>query len=191
MASASEAALKLAKTASTGSSERLAQNALESLILATVPLPTKPVGVGAQWIAETRMPMAGLDVVANMRTVTTMTGDRVHLSLQVKGYSKSRDPSFQVSEGRRSFRSVRRLQGEMESSGVRCSPAQVRRHRVAARPWSSRPRAAPRGADPQPEQLDCAGIRPACQLAASTTAQIQSQATLVRGEDLRAAMTRP
>jgi hypothetical protein len=42
--------------------DRLVQNAAEALVLATVPAPGKPVGVGAQWIAETRMPLSGLDV---------------------------------------------------------------------------------------------------------------------------------
>ncbi len=189
----SEAALKLAKTAHP-ELERLAQNALESLILATVPLPTKPVGVGAQWIAETRMPMAGLDVVAyRAYRVTTMTGDRVHLSLQVKGYAASRDPQFPgVPKGATLVQVSAEAQGEMELVRgevlARKSDVQQRLALVFQAPGAA---PAP-GADPQPEQPDQAGDQARQPPPGSTmTAQIQSQATLVRGEDLRAAMTRP
>jgi hypothetical protein len=72
--------------------EPIAQAATESLVFDTVPLPSKPVGVGAQWIAETRMPLHGVDTVTyRAYRITGIDGDRVHLSLDVKGYAATRD----------------------------------------------------------------------------------------------------
>ena len=59
----SDVQMQLGKQAPT-ELDRIAQNAAEALVFATVPLPPKPVGVGAQWIAETRMPLSSLDVIA-------------------------------------------------------------------------------------------------------------------------------
>jgi hypothetical protein len=189
----SEAALRLSKTAHP-ELERLVQNAVESLVLATIPLPTKPVGVGAQWIAETRMPMSGLDVVAyRAYRVKSVTGDRLHLSLEVKGYAASRDPQFPgVPKGATLVQVNAEAQGEMEFVRgevlARKSDVQQRLMMVFQAPGAA---TAP-GADPPPEQPDPAGDQARQPPPGSTmTAQIQSQATLVRGEDLRAAMTRP
>jgi hypothetical protein len=75
---------------------RVAQNAAEALVFATVPLPPKPVGVGGQWIAETRMPLSGLDVMAyRAYRVKSVDGDRVHLTLDVKAYAASRDVNIE------------------------------------------------------------------------------------------------
>lgn len=72
--------------------ETIAQTATESLVLDVVPLPSQPVGVGAQWIAETRMPLQGVDTVTyRAYRVTGIDGDRVHLSLDVKAYAASHD----------------------------------------------------------------------------------------------------
>src|SRR5579883_3244229 len=76
--------------------ERLAMNAAEALVLATVPLPARPVGVGAQWIAETRMPLSGLDVIAyRAYRVKEIDGDRISLTLEVKAYAASKDVTLQ------------------------------------------------------------------------------------------------
>ena len=66
--------------------ERLAATAAEAIVLASIPLPAKPVGVGAQWIAETRMPLGGLDVIAYRAfRVKSITDNRLHLTVEVKG----------------------------------------------------------------------------------------------------------
>ncbi len=66
--------------------------AAESLVLDTVPLPNKSVGVGAQWIAETRMPLMGVDTLTyRAYRVLGVDGDRLHLSLDVKSYAATRD----------------------------------------------------------------------------------------------------
>ena len=64
--------------------DRLADTAAQAVVLATVPLPAAPVGVGAQWIAESRMPWFGIDaVVYRAYRVKSIDGDRLHLSLDV------------------------------------------------------------------------------------------------------------
>ncbi len=73
--------------------ERVATGAAEALVLATVPLPPKPVGVGAQWIAESRMPLSGVDVIAyRAYRVMAIEGDRVRLELEVKAYAADKEP---------------------------------------------------------------------------------------------------
>jgi hypothetical protein len=75
--------------------ERLALNGAEALILNTVPFPSKPVGVGAQWIAETRMPWAGVDVIAYRAfKLKGVEGSRVQLTVDVKGYSTEKEPTL-------------------------------------------------------------------------------------------------
>ncbi|HEY8038940.1 MAG TPA: hypothetical protein VIF15_04070 [Polyangiaceae bacterium] len=160
--------------------ERLAQNAAEALVFATVPLPPKPVGVGAQWIAETRMPLSGLDVIAyRAYTVKSVEGDRLHLTLLVKCYAASKDVQLQgVPKGATLEQFDAESKGEMEvvrgESLARKSDVQQQVVMVFAGPGGAQP----------PQQ---AGQPPGNML----TAQLQSQATLVRGEDLRAAMKQP
>src|SRR5208283_1192563 len=72
--------------------DRLVLNAAEALALSVVPLPGKPVGVGAQWIAETRTPLSGLDVVTyRAYRVKSIEGERVHLTIDVKAYATDKN----------------------------------------------------------------------------------------------------
>jgi hypothetical protein len=160
--------------------DRLAQSAAEALVFSTVPTPPKPVGVGAQWIAETRMPLSGLDVIAyRAYRVKSIEGDRLHLTLDVKAYAASKDvqlPGLPKGATLEQFDGL--SQGEME----------VVRGETLARKSDVQQRvvlglSGVQGAQPPPQQP---GQPPGV-----LTAQIQMQGTLVRGEDLRAASRRP
>jgi hypothetical protein len=158
----------------------LTQSASEALVFATVPLPPKPVGVGAQWIAETRMPFSGLDVLAyRAYRVKSLEGDRIHLTLDVKAYAVGRDLNIQgVPKGATFEEFDAQSQGELElvlgESLARKSDIQQRVVMIFAGP----------GGPQAPQQP---GQPPGNML----TAQVTSQVTLVRGEDLRAAMKEP
>ena len=79
--------LQLGKTAVPGL-EPLAQSALETLAIMTIPLPSKPLGVGGQWIAESRLPFQGLDVIAYRAfRVKSIADGRVHLTVDMKAYA--------------------------------------------------------------------------------------------------------
>jgi hypothetical protein len=153
-----------------------AQSAAEALVLATVPLPTKPIGVGAQWIAETRMLLSGVDVVAyRAYRVKSIEGDRLHVTLDVKAYAASKEVQLAgVPPGATLEQFDAQSQGELE----------VIRGEVLPRKSDVQQRAilvfAPPGGAQQPTQP---GQPPGNMM----TAQIQSQATLIRGDDLRAA----
>jgi hypothetical protein len=159
---------------------RVAQNAAEALVFATVPLPPKPVGVGGQWIAETRMPLSGLDVMAyRAYRVKSVDGDRVHLTLDVKAYAASRDVNIEgVPKGATFEQFEAQSQGELElvrgESLARKSDVQQRVVMIFAGPGGIQP----------PQQQ---GQPPGNMM----TAQISSQATFVRGDDLREAMKKP
>jgi hypothetical protein len=153
------------------------QSAAEALVLATVPLPPKPVGVGAQWIAETRMELSGLDVVAyRAYRVKSIAGDRLHLTLDIKGYATSKDVQIAgVPKGATMEQFDAQGQAELE----------VVRGEVLARTFDVKQAvmmafSPPAGAE-QPAQP---GLPPG---GGMMTARIQSQGTLVRGDDLRAA----
>jgi hypothetical protein len=160
--------------------DRLAQSAAEALVFATVPLPTKPVGVGAQWIAETRMPLSGVDVIAyRAYRVKSVAGNRVHLTLDVKSYATSTDVLLPgIPKGATLEQFDAEGQGEMELARgealARMSDVQQRVVMVFATAGSLPPSS-------QPSQS-------AKQAGNMLTAQLQGQATLVRGEDMRAAM---
>lgn len=155
----------------------LAQNAAEALVFATVPLPDKPVGVGAQWIAETRMPLGGVDVIAyRAYRVKSVDGDRVHLTLDVKAYAASKDVSIPgLPKGSTFEQFDAQSKGDLElvrgESLARKSDVQQQVVMVFSGPGG-----------PQPAQQP--GGPPGNMLAR----QIQSQATLVRGDDLRTAL---
>jgi hypothetical protein len=158
---------------------RLAQNAVEALAFATVPLPSKPVGVGAQWIAESRMPLSGLDVIAYRAfRVKTIDGNRVHVSLDVKAYATTSDTVMpEVPKGATLQQVDAQAQGELE----------LVRGEVLARKADVQQRVvmvftAPPGTQPPPTQP---GQPPA---PATLTGQTMSQATFVRGDDLRQAL---
>ncbi len=166
--------------------ERIAVSAAEALVFATVPVPLKPVGVGAQWIAESRMPVGGLDAITySAYRIKSIEGDRVRLELKVKAYASSKDVALQgVPKGATLEQFEGSAQGEMElvrgESLARKSTVQQRLVMVFLAPGGT-PTGSPAGQPGDPRQ-------PAGNM---LTAQIQSQATLVRGEDLRAATRQP
>jgi hypothetical protein len=155
----------------------LAQNAAEALVFATVPLPDKPVGVGAQWIAETRMPLGGMDVIAyRAYRVKSIDGDRLHLTLDVKAYAANKEVTIPgLPKGATFEQFDTQSKGELElvrgESLARKSDVQQQVVMVFAGPGG-----------PQPAQQP--GGPPGNMLAR----QVQSQATLVRGDDLRTAL---
>ncbi len=156
--------------------DRLVQNAAEALVFAIVPLPDKPVGVGAQWIAETRMPLGGVDVIAyRAYRVKSIDGDRLHLTLDVKAYAADKGAQIAGVPAGATFEQFDTLaQGELE----------LVRGEMVARKFDLQQReimmfAPAGGADKQPGQPPGAGMM---------TAQVVSQATLVRGDDLKQAL---
>jgi hypothetical protein len=161
---------------------RLAHNAAEALLLATVPLPPKPVGVGAQWIAETRMPLAGLDVIAyRAYRVKSIEGNRVRLTLDMKAYAADAATKLEGLPPGAKLEQVDALgQGEME----------LVRGEVLARKSDLQQRVVLMIAGSSvPDQADPSGVPGEPPSAPkSLTAQLQSQATFVRGDDLRAAL---
>jgi hypothetical protein len=175
----SDVLTELSKTAK-AELARVAQNVAEALVFATVPLPPKAVGVGGQWIAETRMPLSGLDVVAyRAYRVKSVDGDRMHLTLDVKAYAASREVNMEgVPKGATFEQFESQSQGELElvrgESLARKSDVQQRVVMVFAGPG---------GIQPPQQQGGAPGNL--------MTAQISSQATFVRGEDLREAMKKP
>jgi hypothetical protein len=162
--------------------DTLSEAAAEALVLATVPLPGKPVGVGAQWIAETRMPLFGLDAVAyRAYRVKSVDGGRVSLSLDVKGYAASREVQLAgVPKGATLEVFELQCQGEMElvrgEAMARQSHLQERVVLAFLPPGASPPQPQAGQVNPQSNLLQ---------------AQVQGEATFVRGEELRAAARQP
>jgi hypothetical protein len=160
--------------------ERFAMGAAEVLVFTTVPLPPKPVGVGAQWIAESRIPLAGLDVLAyRAYRVTAIEGDRVRLALNVKAYAANTEVKLQgVPKGATLQQFDAQSQGELDlvrgEVMARKSDIQQRVVMVFQAAGGAGATGAPGGAQPAP---------PGSML----SAQLQSEATMVRGEPLRAA----
>jgi hypothetical protein len=156
---------------------RLAQSASEALVLVTVPLPQRPVGVGAQWIAETRMPLMGLDAIAyRAYRVKSIEGERVHVTVDVKAYAASAETDLPgVPSGSKVAQFGAEGHGEMDlargESVARKADIQERVVMVFEAPGA--PQAQTQPGQPQGNML---------------SAQFQSQATFVRGEDLRAAI---
>ena len=95
---------------------RVARNGAEALTLATLAPPPRAVGVGAQWIAETRMTLAGVDVVAyRAYRVKSVTGDRLRGSVDLRAYATSSDPQLEgVPKGATLVQMNAEGQGEME-----------------------------------------------------------------------------
>ncbi len=160
--------------------DSLAQSAAEALVVDTVPLPDRPVGVGAQWIAESRMQIQGIDVVAyRAYRIKGIDGDRMHLTLDVKAYAADKDVQVQgLPEGSNLEQFEAEAQGELD----------LVRGEILARKADVKQQIAlvfsgPGGAT-APQQP---GQPPGNLL----TAQVQAQATLVRGDDLRQALKQP
>jgi len=160
--------------------ERVGKNAGEALVLASVPLPTKPVGVGAQWIAETRMPLSSLDVIAYRAfKVKSIDGNRIRLSFDLKAYAASPTTTLGVPKGATMEQVDAQAQGEMELVRgevlARKSDVQLRVVMLFQAPGTPDP------SDPSSEP----GQPPPGK---TLSAQMQSQATFVRGDELAAAM---
>jgi|HubBroStandDraft_6_1064221.scaffolds.fasta_scaffold269532_2 hypothetical protein len=162
--------------------DRIAENAAESLVFTSIPLPPKPVGVGAQWIAETRMPLSGLDVIAYRAfRVKGIDGNRVRLSFDLKAYAASPTTTIVGVPKEATLEQVdAQAQGEMELVRgevlARKSDVQLRVVMVFEAPSAADPSDPP----PVPGQPQPTMKR--------LTAPMQTQATFVRGDDLRAAL---
>jgi hypothetical protein len=176
----SDVQMQLAKTARPDL-ERIAMSAAEALVFATVPLPPSQIGVGAQWIAETRMPLSGLDVIAyRAYRVKDMDGDRLHMTFDVKAYAVGKDVQLPgIPKGATLEQFDAQSGGELDlvrgESLARKSIAQQRVVMVFQGPGGG-------------QQPPASPGQPAGNM---LTAQFQSQATLVRGDDMRAATKQP
>jgi hypothetical protein len=170
----SDATFKLAKTAPI-ELDRFGELAAQALVLATVPAPPKPVGVGAQWIAETRMAWAGIDVLAYRAFhVKSIDGARLTLGVDVKAYAADPNTEMQgVPKGATLEQFDGQAQGELE---VVRGEALARRFEVDQRVVMVF--RAPGTEATQPAQGGPEGNM--------LTAQLGGQAKMVRGEDLRA-----
>jgi hypothetical protein len=161
--------------------ERLATNAAEALVFATVPLPTKPVGPGALWIAETRMPLSGLDVIAyRAYRVKDINGARLHIALDVKAYATGKDVQLQgVPKGATLEQFEAQSEGELElvRGEVLARKLGMQQHVVMVLHGPAAPQPPPASPGQPPGNM--------------LTAQLQSQASLVRGDDLRMTAKQP
>jgi hypothetical protein len=162
--------------------DRIAQNAAEALVFATVPLPPKPVGVGAQWIAESRMPLSSLEVIAYRAfKVKSVDGNRIRLSFDLKAYATSPTTTLGVPKEATMEQVDAQGQGELE----------LVRGEVLARKSDVQLRVvmmfqAPGGPDQADPSSPDPGQGPAGPKRMS--AAVQTQVTFVRGDDLRAAL---
>jgi hypothetical protein len=176
----SELLVELAKTAKPDLGDELSRTAAEMLVFATVPLPLKPVGVGGQWIAETRMPLSGVDALTYRAFhVKSIDGNRVHLTVEVKAYAVGHEVNILgIPKGATFEQFDAQSQGELElvrgEAVARKSDLQQRIVMIFAGPGGMQP----------PAQQ---GQPPGNMM----TGQIVSQGTFVRGDDLRAAMKQP
>jgi hypothetical protein len=184
----SDVGVVLSKTAPPELSQ-LAQNGVAALQLSTVAPPPKAVGVGAQWIAETRMELSGIEVIAyRAYRVKSVTGDRLRISMDLKGYATTSDQQLAgVPKGANLIQLSADGQGEMEvvKGELVARKADIQQRSVMVFQVPSAKAGAPsdpfgQGGADQDDKKPPAG--------AAMTAQIVSQATLVRGEDLRAAL---
>jgi len=162
--------------------DRIAQNAGDALLLFTVPYPPDPVGVGGQWIAETRMEWMGIDVLAyRAYKVKAIEGDRMVLSLAVQAYAANTDTPLQgVPKGATLEQFDAEAQGECELVRGELLPSKgalQERMTLFFQTTAEEPSAA------QPEQ----GNQPQRGM---MVAKLQGEATLLRGDDLRAASAR-
>ncbi|MGD0675254.1 MAG: hypothetical protein ABSC94_07530 [Polyangiaceae bacterium] len=158
---------------------RIAQSATGALAIVTVPLPPSPIGEGAQWIAETRMPWSGLDVIAyRAYRVKSIEGERVHLTMDMKAYAANSTTELAgVPKGATLTQFNAEAHGEIElvrGEIVARQAAMQERLMLLFSQGSSPPEPGQAG-EPQRGML---------------TAQIQTEAKFVRGEDLRAAARR-
>jgi len=160
--------------------DSLAQDAAEALVVDTVPLPDRPLGIGAQWIAETRMKMQGIDVIAyRAYRIKGIDGDRLHLTLDVKAYAADKNVQVQgLPEGSNLEQFEGEAQGELDlvRGEILARKADVKQQIVLVFSGPGGPTAPQQPGQPPGNLL---------------TAQVQGQATLVRGDDLRQALKQP
>jgi len=176
---ASDAQVRFGKSLP-GDLERIVlRNAAEALALSVVPLPSKPVGVGAQWIAETRVPWSGVDVIAyRAYRVKAIQDDRLTLSLDVKAYAASKDTQIPgVPKGATLEQFDAQAQGEVQLVRGEALPRRFDIQQRLAMMFQGHDAEKPASPPGRPEGN-------------MMTAQLQGQATLIRGGDLRAALQR-
>ena len=175
----SDSQTQLGKTAHSDL-ERLVAGAAEALIFATIPLPARPVGPGGLWIAESRMSLSGLDVIAyRAYHVKEIVGDRVRVALDVKAYAADKDAQIAgVPKGATLEQFDAQAAGELElvrgEALARKSDMQERVVMLFQGPGAAQ---VPSSGGPAPGNI--------------LSAQFQSQATFVRGEDLRVTARQP
>jgi hypothetical protein len=157
----------------------ISRRAAEALALVAVPLPSRPVGVGAQWIAESRMLLSGADAIAYRAFhVKSITGERLHLTVDVKAYLADRDAEFSsLPKGAKIQQYDAQAQGEMELVRGELLARMSDMQAVMVIVFE------PPGADQAATQQD----RPP---GAMMALQSKSQATFARGDDLRSAARR-
>jgi hypothetical protein len=74
---------------------RVLDEAAEGLFFLSVPLPTKPVGEGAVWIAGSRQSIGGVDVISyRLYRVKSASPTRVTLTLEAHQYAASESVEF-------------------------------------------------------------------------------------------------
>ncbi len=166
--------------------ERLATNAAEALVFDTVPAPTKAVGAGAQWIAETRMSWAGVDVIAYRAfRVKSIDGSRATLTFDAKAYAVEKQPAFQgLPKGASLEQFDAEAQGELEvvaGEGLARRSSMQQRAAMLFRTAGAAGAAASGAAGAGGPE----GAGEAAQNMA--TLQTQALASFARGDDLRAA----
>jgi hypothetical protein len=147
----------------------------ETLGLSAVAVPPQAVGVDAQWIAEVRTSLAGIDVLEyRAYRLKGVDGDRVHLTMEIRAYVASRDVMFPGSpkdsvveqfeaEGQGDLELVR---GEVLARQASFSERALVFFRLAGE-------ANPRGG----QGAASAGVLPV---------ELRSQLVFARGEDIRA-----
>jgi hypothetical protein len=169
----SDATFKLSKLAPVDL-ERFGELAAQTLVLATVPQPPAPVGVGAQWIGETRMAWSGVDVLAYRAfRVKSIDGARLTLTVDVKAYAA--DPKTEI-QGVPKGATLEQFDGQAQGE------IQVVRGEALARTLEVDQRVVMVFRAPSTEPADPSAGRPEGNM---LTAQLGGQARMVRGDDLR------
>ncbi len=161
--------------------DQIVQGASEAVVFATVPLPSKPVGMGAQWIAESRMLISGVDVIVyRAYRITELSGDRVRLSLDAKAYATTKEVTLPgLPPGASLEQYEAQLSGDISLARGEwvARSAQLQEHLTLV--LSSAQGTPPAGAPP--------GQPPGGMM----SAQLQTQATFVRGDDQRVTAKQP
>jgi hypothetical protein len=171
---ASDATFKLSKAAP-DDLDRVGEFAAQTLLLATIPQPPRPVGVGARWIAETRMAWSGVDVLAYRAfRVKSIEGARVTLELDVKAYAA--DPNTEL-QGVPKGSTLEQFDGQAHGE------VEVVRSEVVARKLEVEHRLAMAFRVPSTEPAQPSAGHPEGKM---LSAQLGGQARMVRGDDLRA-----